>query len=157
MFILSFHFFITFSFIRSRDCSFRAVKTCGTVLAKRRDFFIRCQVQMDVGTMVPLVSFFTSNSSFLFSFFLSFLLSFYISFSPPTPSLTLSSWFSLLSPSRKWLESKPRLFLIQNKLSPRPLFTVRIATNYNSWCLASAPIVSNNCAVPVTIRLQQTK
>ena len=131
MFILSFHIFITFSCIRSRDSSFRAVKTCGKVLAKRWDFFLyavrsrwmwgpRCLLFRSSRPVLP---------SFLFFFCPPFFLYFFLS---PAPSLTLSSWFSLLSPSRKWLESKPRLFLIcaviRNKLCPRPLFTVRIAT-----------------------------
>ena len=115
---------------------------------------------------LPILSFFLSF--FLPSFFLSSFLSFFLSFFlfPPSLSLSLSlslclsSWLSVLSPSRKWMETKPRLFpicaAVQNKLCPRPLFTVRVAPNYNSRRLVSAPIVFNKCAVPVTLRPQQT-
>ena len=123
------------------------MKTCETVLAKRRVFLYAVRSRWMWG---PRCLLFRSSRPILPSL-PSFLLSFFIYFSSPIPSLTPSSWFSLLSPSRKWLESKPRLFLIcgviQNKLCPRPLFTVRVATNYNSCRLVSAPTVFNNCAI----------
>lgn len=132
MFILSFQFIITFSFIRSRDCSFRAEKTCGTVLAKRRDFLYTVRSRWMWGPRRLLLR----SSRPILPSLLSLLLSSSIYFFSPAPSLILSSWFSLVSPNRKWLESTPRLFLIcaviQNKLCPRPLFRVRVATNYNS-------------------------